>query len=336
MNTTGKYLSALRAIFEGSRDKHEANSKSAQVLSEMSGDDAFFSEILKAHLQKPGSLNTLHYPVVGIDIALNEYFGLVANCWIPLPDRSTDLSTKAIHHHGDMLLTTVTAFGSGYEHWMFKTPAVVDAEQEIYDLQLIERAPHPRHHVAFVDAYIAHLPLYPPDTTVTYALWSSRFPTTWKDKVKRWPGVSQNSKRLRDLAVRLKLAKHLELKVVEYFDFYPTANGFCGIRNREEFERTSNEDYLMSLFHVIQKTGNEGIAPVIREKLNSGEKVDDPTLVSSLLSDLEAGRPIEGRLSPTHYQTARANFGKNEILAALAAQGRESATGVKRRESIGR
>jgi len=320
MNRTEKYLSALRQIFEGARDKHEANLKSAQALSEMSGDAPFFTEILTAHLQKAGSLNTLHYPVVGIDIALNEYFGLVANCWIPLPDRSTELSTKAIHHHGDMLLTTVTAFGAGYEHWMFKTPAVVDAEKEIYHLELIERAPHPRHHVAFVDAYVAHLPLFPPDMTITYALWSSRFPTTWKDKVKRFPGVSHNSRRLKELAVRLKLAKHLEIKVVEYFDFYPTANGFCGIRNREEFELTTNEDYLMSLFHVIQQTENEGLAPVIRKKLQSGEKVENPGLVSELLSNLETGREIQGRLAPAHYQVPKANFRKNEILAALDAQ----------------
>ena len=97
------------------------------------------------------------------------------------------MSTKAIHHHGDMLLTTATAFGTGYEHWTFETPTVVDAEREIYELKVLEQAPHPLHHVAFVDAYIAHLPLYPPDLTITYALWSSQFPTTWKDKLKRQP-----------------------------------------------------------------------------------------------------------------------------------------------------
>lgn len=84
-----KYLKELKAVFAENRDKREANRKAASVLTEMSGDTQFFTEILRDHLELRGSLNTLHYPVVGIDIDLNEYFGLVANCWIPLPDRRT-------------------------------------------------------------------------------------------------------------------------------------------------------------------------------------------------------------------------------------------------------
>jgi len=276
--------------------------------------------LLRLHLQKPGSLNTLHYPVVGIDIALNEHFSLVANCWIPLPDRASDMSTKAIHHHGDMLLTTVTAFGPGYEHWMFETPSVVDADKEIYDLKLLERSSHGLNHVAFVDAYIAHLPLYPSDTTVTYALWSSQFPTTWKDRVKRIPALQQNSQRLRRVAKSIGLAKRLELKVVEYFDFYPCNEGFKGIRDREEFPRTSNEDYLASLFHTIQVTGNERLAPAIKAKLESGERIDNRELAANYVADLESGRPIDGRLSAAHYNVPKANFTKDEILTALSAQ----------------
>jgi hypothetical protein len=328
MNQTDRYLDELKAIFTRVRDKHEANFQARQVMTEMAGDSAFLTEILRRHLQKAGSLNVKHYPVVGIDIETNPHFTLVANCWIPLPDKATNVSTKAIHHHGDMLLTTATAFGAGYEHWMFETPAVVDADKEIYELKILEQAPHPLHHVAFVDAYIAHLPLYPPDLTITYALWSNRFPTTWKDKVKRIPLLQNNSQRLRDLAVKIGLAKQLELKVVEYFDFYPSREGFCGIRNREEFPRTTNEDYLASLFHVIQETGNDSLASEIRAKLNADEAIENRAAVEKFLSNLESGEPIAGRLSPQHYNVPRANFTKEEILQALAAQNKKAASAV--------
>lgn len=320
MAKSEKYLDDLKQIFINAKDKHEANYRSNQVLADMSGDPEFFRDSLKWHLQKKGSLNTLHYPTVGLDIEVNEYFTLVANCWIPLPDRATDISTKAIHHHGDMLLTTVTAFGTGYEHWMFETPAVVDADKEIYQLKVLEHAPHPRHHVAFVDAYIAHLPLYPPDLTVTYALWSSRFPTTWKDRLKRMPLLQQNAKRLRAAGVKVGLAKQLELKVVEYFDFYPTCDGFRGIRERREFERSTNEDYLAGLFHVIQGTGNENLAPVIREKLSSNEKIDNRKMVEDLTRDLESGKRIEPGFSTKHYGIEGANFTRDELLAAIDRQ----------------
>jgi hypothetical protein len=325
MKVAAKYIKELSALFAGTKDKREANYRSVQLLTDMSGDEKFLTDILEMHLRKKGSLNTLHYPTVGIDIELNEYYGLVANCWIPLPDRSTNISTKAIHHHGDMLLSTATAFGTGYEHWMFETPAVVDAEKEIYDLKLIERAPHPVNHVAFVDAYVAHLPLYPPDLTITFALWSSQYAPTWKDKIKRVPFLQNHSERLREIGRKFGLVNSLDLKVVEYFDFFPDCDGFHGIRERREFPRTNNEDYLASLFYVIQGTGNDALASVVREKLASGERIANRALVEKYAEDLENGVAIQGRVSDAHYGVPTANFTSEAILDALNAQARRSA-----------
>lgn len=321
MDRVKRYVGALEQVFRTAPDKHEANRRSRAVLEDMSGDTAFLTDALAAHLRAPGSLNQKHYPVVGFNVDLNPQFGLVVNCWIPLPDRSADISTKAIHHHGDMLLSTVNAFGPGYEHWTFTRPEPVDEASERYEMRLLERTPHPLHHVAFVDSYIPHLPFYPAETSITYALWTSRFPVTWRDRVKRIPVLQKNSAALRGLAVKAGLARKLELKVVEYFDFYPTNEGFCGIRERTEFERGPNEDYLHSLFHVMQATGNDALATVVEERLASGEEIENPLLVKRLCEDLRAGRKIEGRLSPTHYNIARANFTRQETLRALAAQG---------------
>ncbi len=89
--------------------------------------------------------------MVSIPVGLNPFFHLVAHCWIPLPGRETHISTKAIHHHGDLLLSSVTIFGPGYEHWMFTLPEPIDALQGLYTMELIEAAAHPQDHVAFVD-----------------------------------------------------------------------------------------------------------------------------------------------------------------------------------------
>lgn len=315
MSRIRNYLDALDRIFKSAKDKHAANQLSRSVLEEMSGDAACFTEILERHLRKPGSFDTRHYPVVGIEVELNPWYSLQANCWIPLPGHEANISTKSIHHHGDLLLSTVTAFGSGYEHWTFTTPELIDPENELYDLKLIERAPHPLHHVAFVDAWIPHLPFYPPATSVTYALWTNRFPVTWRDHVKRVPLLQKNAASLRKLAAKAGLKEQLDLKIAEYFDFYPTAQGFRGIRERTEFERGPNEDYLYSLFHVVQATGNERLAPVIEEQSAGAQNRE---LVERLLGDLRRGTPIEGRLSPTHYGIDRANFPLCEVESALA------------------
>lgn len=315
-----KYVTTLNEIFKSAPSKHEAHYRSGAVLAEMSGDSEFLTQVLAKHLSSPGTLDSRHYPVVSIDIELNSYYGLVANCWIPLPGRETDIATKPIHHHGTMLLTTVTAYGPGYEHWTFQLPARLDEEHDLFSARLIEHAPHPLSHRAFVDAFVAHLPFFPPSLTITFALWSNRTRTSWKDHLKRLPILRGNEARLRDLAVGLKLAGALDLKLVEYFDFYPTCDGFKGMKTRQEYELGPNENYLFSLFHVIQQTGNEKLAKIVEEKLSKGTEGDNRQVVQGLLEDLHHGRLIEGRLSEGHYGLPHANFTRTQLLSALAQQ----------------
>jgi hypothetical protein len=314
-----RYVRRLCATFKASGDKHEAHRRSRDVLAEMSADPAVLPAVFESFLGTPGVLNRRHYPVVGMNIALNPHFSLDANCWITLPGGETNVSTKAIHHHGELLLTTVTAFGPGYEHWTFQRPELIDPGRELYALRLIERAAHPLHHVAFVDSYIAHLPMYPPSLSITLALWSGRRPTTWKDYVKRVPLLKKNEAGLKRLAKRVGLVGALDLKMVEYFDFYPVDGGFKGMRERQEFGRGPNEDYLFSLFHVLQRTGNEGLATAVQRQLDSGAPPDNVSRVRALIEDLRAGRAIEGRLSEGHYGVPHANFSAEAIERSLAA-----------------
>jgi hypothetical protein len=320
--TTGlsSSLSALRRAFAAAPDKHTAHRDAGRILQDMAASPAVFAEILARHLTTPGALSTPHYPVVSMAIEASPDFDVVANCWIPLPDADTDVSTKAIHHHGEMLLTTVNAFGHGYVHWQFTTPEPAAGANEC-SMRLTERALHGAGSVAFVDAYVPHVPFYPPSLTITYALWSTRRRSTWKDRVKRVPALRRRSAALRRLAVSLGLKDALELKVVRDFDYCPAGDVFITMQDREEFARGPVEDYLYSLFHVIQQTGNEAAAPAVRARLDAVGDRDRP-LVARLLADLEAGRPIGGRLSPGHYGVPFANFRSADIERALAGRGR--------------
>jgi hypothetical protein len=318
-----RYLEHIRRLFRRARDKHEAHRLCLPILQDISGDERFVTDALEHHLSKPGILNTRNFPVVGLDLDLNPDFGLLINCWIPRPDRCATTSTKAIHHHGDMLLSTATLLGPGYEHWLFGRPRLVDPDRELFELEVTSREGHPAHHVAFVDAQIPHLPWYPADTTLTLCLWSSQLPTTWKDHVKRVPLLKQNEHRLRrvvdTLGLRRAMTKAVDLKVVEYFDYYPTADGFIGMRERQEYERGPNEDHLFSLFHVIQRTGNEHLADLVEERLNAEPALLSREIVTGLLADLRAGRPIEGRLSECHFSLPHAVFSQGDVEEALRA-----------------
>jgi hypothetical protein len=309
----------LLRIFRTSATKHEAHTRARPVTEQLSRDPSFLSAAISQYLTSPGSLDKQNYPVVSMEITVNPWFALVANCWIPLPGGETNITTKAIHHHGTMLLTTATLFGPGYEHWMFSLPTQVSEDSDVYTMKLLEAAPHPKHHVSFVDAWVAHTPLYPQSLSITLALWSNSTPTTWKDRVKRISVFRGREEKLRALAVRAGLKKQLDLKVVDGFDFYPDRDGFKITKDRKEFERGPNEDHLCSVFHVMQVTGNEHLATTVRQLIDD-RKVSGPrSVVERLVQQLERGTPISGRLSTGHYDMPRMNFTRADIERALEA-----------------
>ncbi len=315
-----RYTSELKRIFVSARSKHQAHERSRPVLEDISTDPIFIRAILRRYLADPKVLNAKNYPVIGVNIELSPHYHLVANCWIPLPNHEKNISTKTIHHHGTMLLTTTTVFGPGYEHWLFTQPNELDPVRELYEMEVTDRKLHRRHDVAFVDAFEPHLPFYPAGLTVTLALWSTRNPTTWKDRLKRIPVLKANEATLRCFLRRAGLAKKLELKRAEYFDFYPTDVGFKGMKDRVEFGLGPNEDYLQSLFHVLQETQNDGLGPLVEQHLNSGKiSFTNSPKIKRLMQDLKDGRSIEGKLSDCHLGVPHATFKSQDIDRTVTA-----------------
>jgi hypothetical protein len=202
---------------------------------------------------------------------------------------------------------------------LFDKPVRRQTEKDLWRLTLIEAAPHPAHHVAFVDAQQAHVPMYPAELSLTLALWSSSARTSAVDWVKRIPVIQENASSLRSLANRLGLRKQLDLNVIEYFDFYPSDDGFVGMRERQEFPLGPNENYLKSLFHTIQATGNSRLAPLLRRCLQFAS-ARTREVGNRLVDDLEHDRPIEAVLSPGHYNLPHANFTRAMIDRALRMQ----------------
>jgi hypothetical protein len=308
----------LVEVFRRSSHKRAAHAEARPILEQVSRTPAFLREALEAYVPTAEALTRANYPVVAVPVALNPYFELVVNCWIPLPGHEAHISTKAIHHHGTMLLSTATIFGPGYEHWLFSRPRPIDGQGSRYRMELLEAAKHGLHHVAFVDAGMAHVPIYPAEQSITLALWSDSAPTTWKDYVKRIPLLKRRDRMLKNLVMRAGLAKTLAIKVVDTFDFYPSPTGFIPMKNRTEFTLGPNEDHLHSLFCVVQRTGNEHIVRDLRRRL-AELRIGNHEVVAELADRLSSGAPIEGRLSAGHYGIAHANFTTDSIRDALRA-----------------
>src|SRR5690348_14129183 len=106
-----RYRTELARLFQSTRTRHDAHEQSRGVMAEMAADPTFVTDFLRAALAKPTTFNSNSAPIIGFPIEINPDYSLIANCWLPLPNRATDLSTKAIHHHGLLLITSTTAFG---------------------------------------------------------------------------------------------------------------------------------------------------------------------------------------------------------------------------------
>lgn len=304
----------LTRTFDRAAHKRAAHHEARHILEQASRDPRVLSGALERYVSRPESLNRKHYPVVALPVASTPHFELVLNCWIPLPDRRTDVTTKAIHHHGDLLLSTTNIFGPGYEHWRFS--AARRKQGLVHTMRALDISQHRLHEVAFVDAYVPHVPLYPSALSITMALWSSRLATSWKDRVKRLGALKQRAATLRKLAMAAGLKNRLELKVVDDFDFFPVEGGFEAMKVRKEFELGPNTDHLQSVFHILQETGNARLGTTIKSSLSSNQ-ISNRAAVESLLERLATDEPIDGKLSPHHYGIPFANFTASDIRRVL-------------------
>ncbi|HEU5118069.1 MAG TPA: hypothetical protein VFT74_15710, partial [Isosphaeraceae bacterium] len=205
-------------------------------------------------------------------------------------------------------------FGPGYEHWVFSRPEIIDADSDLYSMELLERGNHPTHHVAFVDCYNPHLLLYPESLSITFALWSRNSMTMRREMVRPIPEPRSNPDLPGEMANRPSLAKAPGDKPVEHSEFYPTKAGFMALNERHKW-RGSNADYLYTLLHVLQKTGNEELVDELSRHLNAGSLLENPQILEQLLKDLRAGRPIESRF---HFELPYPIFAVRDIERSLS------------------
>ena len=310
-----RYTAELLDIFRHAPEKHRAHQQSRQVLLDMAADPRCLRAAIAKELRRPGALNQRHYPSVSFPIDSNPHFTLVANCFLPLPSGELDVTANSIHHHGHLLLTTATTFGPGYEHWRFTNPRPIDRDRDIFSMALIDREVHVSNHVAFVDSFMPHAVMYPPSLTVTLALWSSRYKVAWWDRLKRFPAVEAHRERLLKIVKRLRVTDRLHLNVDGYFDFYPVPEGFKGMRSRVQFQRGPNEDYLHTIFHILQQTSNEDLAP--DGALSVRGPIDNASLLDRLVRDLRRGTPIAHRFSEGLHRLDHMNFKIPAIQTSL-------------------
>ena len=314
-------LLCLSDVIEDKRSFHFA---AHQHLLSASKSTNFLSEIVLANLVKPNFFNQEHYPHPSFPIFRNPSFELVANCWIPYSDKGLEISTKSLHHHGDMLLSTITIFGAGYNHWLFKPCSISSDVDHLYNLELIDFSRHSLNHIAFVDSHFIHVPMYPNELSITLALWTSSTTTTRLDKIKAKPFISKNTKLFRNIISSLGLSSFFKVKSLSNLDFYPIEGGFKLIPDRRltEYSRGPIEHRIQTIFSILQSIFGSTIFDLIDlHSIVLQDLKDNPSQLKFALELLQSLRdeiPIPPILTPDlHIGKQYSNFTTHQVFNSL-------------------
>ncbi|MGV3631017.1 MAG: hypothetical protein ACO1O6_07415 [Bacteroidota bacterium] len=317
MKQLDDYISELRTIFSENQDRYKAHELSRPILLELARDKRFFRQIIEKNISFPdfGSQKRIT-PVVALDIEVNDMFSFIAHCWLPQPDSDTEMSNQSIHHHGDLLLTSVASLGPGYDSILFKKGFSFDKESTLASMEIEKVYKNPYMNIEFIDVNTPHIVFYPDDLSVTYALWSNYKPKT-NEKFRKLGFLQKNRRKIRKLMDMLNLSKAFDLNSYQYVDFFPANGKVYVMKDRIRYPEGSAESFAYGFFSILSKIGYDN-CDLLEEKLvkAGGENSE---LYAKLIDELRNHRPIEDKYEESHLNISKVNIKKGEVLKCFPA-----------------
>lgn len=250
-------LTGIKKVFAETEDRYEVHSRCRPILESLTTSSDFLYAVIRQNLSDPVFLEKRrHYSTLSMTISESPEFSFVMNIFPPLPSRQTNISFQSIHHHGSLLLSTVSVLGPGYESILFKKNYTIDFGTGQTDMQIEKQYQNQIGKVEFVDANQPHVVFYPVGFSATYALWCDKTKKNTKEALKKIELVNKIKKPLAKLINRVGLAKQFGLNKAEYFDFYINDGTIKALKNREEYNQAGdNDNFLRNIFAFIQQTG---------------------------------------------------------------------------------
>jgi hypothetical protein len=314
MDKLNHYVSAIASIFKEEKDRYEAHRKAAPVLKEMGADKEVLFDVFRKNLLDENFINKpRHYPTIAFEIFQDENVGISGNCFMPLPDRSTDLSFQSIHHHGKLLLTTVAAFGPGYESIVFKKGFVINNENQTAKMEIEKQYQFETGHLEFVDSDQPHVVFFPTDASITFAMWAYARTNATTQNLKNNFLIKKFKEPIRKGLKALGLLDKAGVNLVENFDFYPEQKQIKVLKNRINFEEGSNENFLTNVFYVLQRAGFNDTAFLQSLK----QKYPDHKALHQLIDRFVSGEKIKDEFYDFHKNVKYVNLSKQDILNAF-------------------
>ncbi len=306
-----EYLKEITSVFRRNNDLYKAHALAAPVLKEMAADMNIFHEIIKRNLlEKDFLLSNRINPVIALPINKTEYYTLVANCWLPLPDKNPAMTHQSIHHHGNLLLSSVAPIGPGYTSVLFKKGYKINPDNTT-EIEIDKIYSNEKGSLEFIDTYTPHVVFYPQDFSVTYALWSETS-TSMMLRWKKSSFIQKYKKQAKEIFSLIGMDKKIGLNAIEQFDFYPSNGKIISMKNREMYPVGSNDSFIGALFYILYKSGfkdHEFLKKL--GTLKSGKEYEKFEL---LLNKYLAGKEFQSEFESCHLGIDKVNFSREELL----------------------
>jgi hypothetical protein len=309
------YIAELNLIFDKNTDRYKAHELSQPILLKMAEDKSIINQIIARNIVKPGFFEQKRItPVIAFEIEVNDVVSFIAHCWLPQPDLDTEISNQSIHHHGDLILTSVAAWGSGYESILFKKGIHIDKKTHETTFEIEKIYKNPYMNIEFIDVNTAHIVFYPNELSITYALWTNHKSKS-AEKLRSISFLQKNRKKIRKIIDYFNLAKIFNLNSYQFVDFYPKSGKIYAMKNRIRYTAGGHDSFAHGLFKILSETKFQDYNLL---KANLGKSnVENVELYKDLLNRLNKNEPISDKFEEIHMNIPKVNIKKSEILACF-------------------
>ncbi|MCE3227544.1 MAG: hypothetical protein K0S32_2095 [Bacteroidetes bacterium] len=295
----GAYLKELTSIF-ASNTREKAHELSESVLKEMTSDRAFFEAVIRYNLSDPDFMNSMrnYERLLRFKVIKTADFNLVLNV-LPPSRNHERISVKGICHHRDRILTTINAFGPGYESVLFKKDFHVSRINLRATMEIDRIISPEKEQMNRIDSYTPYAVFFPDSVTATYTLNSTN---------------KKNKMILKDIPGNFEfLANMFGVTDVPEVCFYAKDHHIFLLKHKLKYPIGPNSTFLSNICCFLKDVNFED-----RDFLKKIK--EDPRILPN--AKLWIGKLIKNEYDEFSYEDAHVmiaeeNMKKSEILSAI-------------------
>jgi hypothetical protein len=306
-----QYIEQICDIFEKTENRYDVHTQCQPILSAMAKDRAVLYEIIKQNLVNPAFLSrTRHYSTLSMAVYEHSDFSMVINIFPPLPNRNTDITFQSIHHHGNLLLSTVSFFGPGYSSIVYKKGFEINKDTHETNLEIEKIYENHLYQLEFCDSHQPHVVFYPTDFSSTLVIWSDD-KRNLKNTFKKFGFLKKIKPLILKVLKMLRLSAAVGINKIEYFDFYRENGVYYGLKDRLAYDDAgSNYNFLENIFCFLQKFGFDDMD--FLKNLKNLEAF--PKEAHGLIDDYIAQCEIKDVFYEKHLNVPHVNLHRKDLL----------------------